>query len=334
MPKQTKSNNVGQPDRNSRIPRRPFTGALALNAISLVTVTTFGVSAAYAATPTVDLSTAAAFAVAAGTTVTNTGPSVIGGDIGLSPGTSIVGFPPGLQSSGVTEKTTAVALQAKNDVTTAYLDAAGRTPFTVAPTDLGGSTLAPGVYEASSAMSLTGTVTLNAVGNADAVFIFQSGSTLITTSNSVVQLENGANACNVFWHVGSSATLGTTSKFSGTILALTSATLRTGATVSGRVLARNGAVTLDDNTITVPTCNAVVAATTTALKKDSTPTTNPRVPVGYPQTGFGGTAGPGPLPKGLLGLSALGVAVLAGTAAVLTRRRHLGRGYSKPASDS
>jgi hypothetical protein len=288
-----------------------------------VTVTTFGVSAAYAATPTVDLSTAAAFAVAAGTTVTNTGPSVIGGDIGLSPGTSIVGFPPGLQSSGVTEKTTAVALQAKNDVTTAYLDAAGRTPFTVAPTDLGGSTLAPGVYKASSAMSLTGTVTLNGAGNADAVFIFQSGSTLVTASNSVVQLENGANACNVFWQVGSSATLGTTSKFCGTILALTSATLRTGATVSGRVLARNGAVTLDDNTITV-----------TALKKDSTTTTNPRVPVGYPQTGFGGTAGPGPLPKGLLGLSALGVAVLAGTAAVLTRRRHLGRGYSKAASDS
>jgi hypothetical protein len=231
---------------------------------------------AAAATPSVNLGTAASFAVVAGSAITNTGSSVIAGDIGLSPGTSITGFPPGIQASGVTDLTNAVAFQAQSDTTAAYLDAAGRTPFTTAPSDLGGSTLAPGVYQSSSAMALTGSVTLNGGGNEDAVFIFQAGSTLVTASGSTVVLENGAQACNVFWQVGSSATLGTSSNFAGTILALTSATLDTGATLRGRVLARNGAVTLDANTITVPTClvsSAGSTTTTTAATKTTTATT-------------------------------------------------------------
>jgi hypothetical protein len=157
----------------------------------------------------------------------------------------------------------AVALQAQTDLTTAYNDAAGRLPHTVLvggpPADLGGLVLLPGVYQATSSMSLTGTVTLNAQGDPNAVFIFQAGSTLTTASASTVSLINGAQACNVFWQVTSSATLGTNSTFVGSIMALTSVTVTTRVTVVGRALARNGAVTLDADTITAPACAAAPA---------------------------------------------------------------------------
>jgi hypothetical protein len=250
--------------RAIRFPFRLSFATLAATGVAFITMAAFGTESAVAATATVNLGTAASYAVLAGSTITNTGSSVIAGDIGLSPGSSITGFPPGVQSSGVTHTTDAAALGAENDLGTAYLDAAGRTPFTtVAGGDLGGSTLVPGVYETASAMALTGTVTLNGGGDLNSVFIFQAGSTLITASSSTVALENGAQACHVFWQVGSSATLGTATNFAGTILALTSATLDTSATVSGRVLARNGAVTLDSNTISVPTCRAAGTTTTT-----------------------------------------------------------------------
>ena len=157
----------------------------------------------------------------------------------------------------------AVAEQAQADLTTAYNDAAGRTPRDAVPPDLGGLTLLPGVYNRATTMGLTGTVTLNAQGNPNAVFIFQAGSSLITASNSTVALINGASPCNVYWQVGSSATLGTNTTFVGSILALTSASVQTGTTVNGRVLARNGQVSLDTNTITRPNCAVIPPGGTT-----------------------------------------------------------------------
>lgn len=244
-----------------------------------------GMSPAWAAQPPVGLGTATSFAVLAGTTVTNTGPSVISGDLGVSPGKAIVGFPPGHVINGVQHKGDAIALQAKNALTTGYNDAAGRTPATVAPSDLGGKTLSPGVYKASSALGLTGTVTLDAKSDPNAVFVFQAVSTLITASNSTVKLIGGAQACNVFWQVGSSATLGTRTTFVGSILALTSATVRTGATVAGRVLARNGQVSLAANIITRPTC---LAPSTTSTGTTTAP--GGGTPTGVP-AGSGGEAG-------------------------------------------
>jgi hypothetical protein len=239
--------------------------AVAVTAALILLGGIVGVPVASAAQPPVGMGTAAPFAVLAGSTVTNTGPSVISGSVGLSPGTAITGFPPGIVNNGTIHAADGVANQAQADLTTAYNSAAGRTPFTVeANPDLGGDNLVAGVYKGTSSLSLTGTVTLNGQNNANSVFIFQAASTLITASNSTVQLINGAQACNVFWQVGSSATLGTATNFVGTIMALTSATLNTGATVVGRVLARNGAVTLDTNTITDASCAAGTTVTTTA----------------------------------------------------------------------
>ena len=191
----------------------------------------------------------AVFAVLAGQTVTNTGPSVVTGDLGVSPGTAITGFPPG-QINGATHSADAAALQGQNDLAAAYDNAAGQTPNTAISGDLGGLTLTPGVYNASSSIALTGTLTLDAGNNPDASWVFQIGSTLTTASASSVLLINGASAHNVIWQVGSSATLGTDTAFAGSILALTSITLTTGATINGQALARNGSVTMDTNTIT------------------------------------------------------------------------------------
>lgn len=203
----------------------------------------------------VGLGTASSFAVLAGTTVTNTGPSTISGNVGVSPGTAVVGFPPGVITNGVIHSANTVALQAQADTTVAYNDAAGRTSTATISANLGGQTLVSGVYS-GGALALTGTLTLDAENDPDAVFIFQATSTLITSSSSSVVLLRGANPCNVFWQVGSSATLGTSSTFVGTILALTSITAARGANVEGRLLARNGAVTLDRNVITVPICES------------------------------------------------------------------------------
>ncbi len=204
----------------------------------------------------VSLGTADSFAVLGASTVTNTGPSVINGDLGVSPGTAVTGFPPGTVS-GTIHAADAVAAQAQSDLTAAYVDAAGRAcQVVLTGQDLGGMTLTHAVYCFSSSAQLTGTLTLDAQGDPNAVFIFQIGSTLTTASGSRVNLINGAQSCNVFWQVGSSATLGTTTTFRGNTLALTSITATTGATVDGRLLARNGAVTLDSNTVTRAQCAA------------------------------------------------------------------------------
>ena len=223
---------------------------------------------AVAATAPVSLGTATSFAVLAGTTVTNTGPSSISGNLGVSPGTAVTGFPPGLVSNGTIHRADGVANNAESSLTTGWVNAAGRSPTANVPAFIGaGQTLAPGVYKASSSLEVGGSLTLDAHGDPNAVFIFQAPSTLITDSASSVTLTGGAQACNVFWWVGSSATLGTSSDFAGSVLALTSISVDTGDTIAGRALARNGAVTLDDDTITVPSCasGAPPTATPTAI---------------------------------------------------------------------
>ena len=202
----------------------------------------------------VNLGTADSFAVLAGTTVTNTGATTIWGNVGVSPGSAVVGFPPGIVNAPFTiHQADNTALLAQNVLTTAYNSAAGQ-PFTTNLTgqDLGGLTLTPGVYKFNSSAQLTGTLTLNAQGDPKAIFLFQIGSTLMTASSSSVGFINGGQADNLFWQVGSSATLGTSTAFEGNILALTSITLTTGASIlDGRALARNGAVTLDTNNVSI-----------------------------------------------------------------------------------
>ena len=211
----------------------------------------------------VGMGTAGDFAVLAGSAVTNTGPSVISGSLGLSPGSAVSGFPPGIVIAGTTEVADGVALQAKNDLVTAYNDAAGRSSTATISGDLAGRTLTSGVYTASSSLGLSGQLTLNGQGNPNAVFIFQAHSSLIVGSGADVILIGAAQACNVYWQVGSSATIGTSAAFVGNILALTSVTMTTGATLQGSALARNGAVTLDTNTITRAVCAAPSGGSTT-----------------------------------------------------------------------
>lgn len=215
---------------------------------------TFLTSAVVCQAP-VPLNSAGRFEAMAGSTVTNTGPTVItGGDVGLSPGSAVTGFPPGtVVLPAVMHVTDSIAAQAQLDLTAAYLYAAGIPGGAVLPGDLSGLTLAPGVYTNSSTVILSaGTLFLDGGGDPNAVFIFQISSTLTTIGSTQVILTGGAQAKNVFWQVGTSATLGTNSSFEGTILALQSITLQTGATLHGRALARNGAVTLDSNPVTAP----------------------------------------------------------------------------------
>jgi len=247
-------------------------------------LTAMSAGSASAAQPPVGLGSATGFAVLAGSTVTNTGSSVIAGDVGLSPGSAIVGFPPGVvQPPGTIRATDAVAALAQLDLTAAYDDAASRIPLTATPADLAGLTLVAGVYGGPT-IELSGTVTLDAQGDTGAVFVFQSASTLITAPGSVVSLINGANPCNVYWQVSSSATLDTTSVFRGTVMALASITARTGATIEGRLLARNGAVTLDSNTITAPAGCAVLAPTPTTTTTTTAPATTTTIDSGATTT--------------------------------------------------
>lgn len=203
----------------------------------------------------VPLASAATFEILAGSTVTNTGPTIItGGDLGLSPGSAVTGFPPGsLVLPATMHITDPTAAQAQLDLTVAYNYAAGLPGGAVLPGDMAGLTFTPGLYKTSSTVMLSvGNVTLDAQGDANAVFIFQVASTLTTLGSTKVILAGGAQAKNIFWQVGSSATLGTNSVFEGTILSLQAITLQTGASLTGRALARNAAVTLDTNAVTAP----------------------------------------------------------------------------------
>ena len=250
--------------------------ATGLLVVVMLMAAAFASSAQAASAP---LGTADTFAVLGGSTVTNTGPSVISGDLGLSPGSAVTGFPPGLVTNG-TIHTDAVAAQAQADLTTAYNDFAGRPPSATISADLAGQTLTKGVYTSSTStpgIGLSGDLTLDAQGDPNAVFVFQAKSTLTVGSGSHVTLINGAQPCNVYWQVGSSATIGSGSQFVGNILALTSISLTTGATLNGSALARNGAVALDTNRITKAPCSTT--SPTPPVATDTSATTSAGQPV-------------------------------------------------------
>ncbi|MGV8967656.1 MAG: ice-binding family protein [Cellulomonas sp.] len=280
---------------------------------------------AQAAATAVPLGTADSFVVLAGSAIANTGPSTLNGDFGTFPTTTITGTG-SIVVNGTNHAGDAVTQGAKADLTTAFGVAAGEASTDTIAADLTGLSLLPGVYTSASSVLLTGELTLDAGGDPSAVFVFQAGSTLTTMSNSQVTLTNGAQACNVFWQVGTSATLGTDSDFRGTVLADQSITATTGATIEGRLLARIGAVTLDTNTITRPSC----ATPTPTPSSSPTPTPSPSnqvatVPVGSVSAGDGSSAGPsaGPSAAPYAVLGALVVFGLGGAASMAVRRRRL-----------
>ena len=259
-----------------------------------VAIIGFAVANAHAAALFVDLGTAEPFAVLAGSAVTNTGSTTINGNVGDAPGIAIAGLSSAVAAGGMIHASDAVTLQTQSDLTTAYDFAAGEaSDFSLTGTDLGGLTLTPGVYTFASSAQLTGKLTLDGQGDPNAVFLFQIGSTLITAGGSSVVSVDGGTGDSVFFQVGSSATLGANTAFEGSILALADITLNTGSTIGcGRALARNGAVTLDTNTVSIDT-----ATCGTAAMSDAGGTTD----------GGGGTAVPEPaslagLAVGLFGL--------------------------------
>jgi hypothetical protein len=294
------------------IRRSSFIASCAVVGLSL---TSLGGGTAFAAATQVDLGTASSYAVLAGTTVTNTGPSTVQGDLGVNPGAAVTGFPPGQVSAGVIHAADAAAASAQADLVTAYNATAAQPSTDSIAADLAGLTLTTGVYT-GGALSLSGNLTLDAQGDPDAVFVFQAASTLLLAGSSTVSMVNGAQSCNVFWQVGSSATIGTNAQFVGTVLALTSIAAQTNASIDGRLLARNGAVTLDSNTFTRSSCQA--GPTTSTSDNGSTATTAPGsgTPTQLPDSGSHTT------PTLIVAL----LAVLVGTAAVIgvrrTPRRH------------
>ena len=300
--------------RNTRGTRR---ARLAVASVAVLGLLVALPGSAQAAVQPVPLGNADPFVVLAGTAITNTGTTTITGDIGVSPGSSITGGPPLMVLNGTSHAADSVALGAQAALGTAFDNAAGQTTATAIPNELGGSTRGPGIYS-SGAFLITGTVTLDAGGDPNAIFVFQSAATLTAASGSIVNLINDAQPCNVFWLVQSSAVLNTTAEFSGNILALTSISLATGATVEGRLLARNGQVSLDANTITRATCAATPAPTATPTAT-ATATATPQIPSGAVASGDGSTGGGGNNGLGLLTGVLMFVGV--GAAAVFANRR-------------
>ncbi|MER8012415.1 ice-binding family protein [Streptomyces sp. NPDC094149] len=273
-----------------------LTSALAA-AVAAAMVVLSPAQAVAIATP-VPLATAASFSVLAGAGVTNTGPTVISHDLGTHPNPSITGFPPG-EVLGAVHAADAVALQAKSDLVTAYNNAAGQaTDFALAAGIGNGTTLLPGVYTASSGVGLTGDLILDAGGNPNSVWVFQIPEALTTASSSRVLLTNGASPCNVYWQIGSSATLGTNSTFVGTIMALTDIHVTTGTNIEGRALARNGAVTLDTNRIFLNSCST---GTTSGTTTGTTSGTTTGTTTGSTTGSTSGLVGGGLVSGGLLG---------------------------------
>jgi hypothetical protein len=286
----SKSNTYTSPARAPRRHRRLLASLTPVAAIAIAVAVVLPTSPSDAAT-NVGLGTATSFAVLAGSGITNTGPTTITGDVGTHPTAAETGFG-SVTLHGANHPADAVALQAKNDLTTAYNSASGQGPDTAVAVELGGRTLTPGIYGAGT-LAINGTLTLNTLGNPNAVFIFKSASTLITGSGSRVVVANGT-ACNVYWRVPSSATLGTGSHLVGSVLAGVSITATTAATIQGRLLAETGAVTLDTNTITRPVCAAATTTTTSGGSRGITAPTPSTTPGGTTATVPGG--GPAPAP--------------------------------------
>jgi LPXTG-motif cell wall-anchored protein len=249
----------------------------------------------------IGLGTAQTYGTLAGSAITNTGPTTVNGDLGVSPGSSISGFTgaPDGTNVGAVHDNDAAALQAQNDLTTAYNNAAGLTPSSSGLAELSGMSLTPGVYS-GGALSLSDNGTLTLAGtSASSIWVFQAASSLTIGSATHIIITGGATACNVFWQVGSSASIGTSAQFVGTVMAAQSITAATGATISGRLLA---------NTITVPTGCAAGTAPTTVLSPVMHSTTVPTAEVGTPYSfGLGAAGSPAPtlsitsgaLPQGL-----------------------------------
>jgi hypothetical protein len=265
---------------------------------------TFAVAtAAHAEALPVPEGSATPFAILAGSTIDNSNISTVTGDIGLDPGTAVVGYADGadtINHTGALEVDNAVALDAKNSMTAAYTQAAAQaTDFTRPTPELGGLVLTPGVYDSlPGTFANSGTLTLDAEGDPDAIFIFQMDTTLITSPGSTMLLLDGASSCNVYWVVGSSATLGTNSTAVGTVMADQSIGLDSGATLRGRAWASVGAVTLDNNVINTTCVLAAVDDDDTTGGDDTTgdddttaPTQVPNAPTGGVATGDGSTLG-------------------------------------------
>lgn len=260
-----------------------------VSASLLAVVAALSLPSPAAAATAIDLGTATSFAVLAGSGITNTGTTTITGDVGTFPTPSMTGFDTVILE-GANHGGGPVTQEAKNSLTNAYNQAAASAPATSVATELGGRTLTPGTYHGET-LGITGTLTLDTQGDPQAVFVFQTNSTLITASASSVIVLGGSTACNVFWQVASSATFGTDSVFVGTVLADTSITADDGATFEGRLLARNGAVTLQRNTISARRCAASIgtsaptpaaqaAVTTGGTSTDATPSAIPTPAVG------------------------------------------------------
>ena len=320
---------------NPRSSHRTPTQGISLRRLAVVAVASSalvvaGASMSSAEPLPVPLGTAASFVVLAGTGVTATGANTLNGDIGSHPNTSITGVGT-ITINGTNHGGDGVTQGAKADLVNAYLNAESQGPTLPIAADLAGLTLTSGVYNSASQVLLTGALTLNAEGNEDAVFVFQAGSDLIVGSGAAVVLTNGAQACNVYWQVGSSATLGSSASFNGTILALTSITFDPGVTVRGRALARNGNVVLNNTTILDSGCQAVVEDDDTddSGGSDDTARGNPvvgaeDVPVGGVQTGDGSSVTPSNSASLTAG-TVFATAVVTVGAVILIRRRFRSR---------
>ena len=272
----------------------------------------------HAAQLPVALGSAGTFTVLAGSTATNTGFTTVVGNVGVSPGSAATGFPPATVTGGAIHVADGPAVSAQADLSTAYIDAAGRSvaPVTVAG-DLSGQTLPPGLYKSTSSLGIAGVLTLDGQGNANSVFIFQVASSLTTGTGSRVVLIGNANPANIIWQVGSSATLGTYSTFNGTILAYASVTLTTGATLNGRALAETGAVTMDSNPMANP--GPPITGPTPAALAVTCPLGTAQVGVAYnsllaatggtPSYTFSISPTPGSLPPGLSLVPATGLLI-------------------------